>query len=69
MPETMRAIRKAAPGEGLTVESLPVPQPGDHDVLVQVEAASCCGTDVHIWKWDSWAESTQCSIAAWCEAS
>ncbi len=56
MAQTMRAIRKAAPGMGLTVESVPVPKPGDHDVLVQVEAASCCGTDVHIWKWDSWAQ-------------
>ncbi len=56
MAETMRAIRKAAPAEGLTVETVPIPHPGDHDVLVQVEAASCCGTDLHIWKWDSWAQ-------------
>jgi len=56
MAETMRAIRKAAPREGLTVETVPIPHPCDHDVLVQVEAASCCGTDLHIWKWDSWAQ-------------
>ena len=56
MAETMRAIRKAAPAQGLTVETVPIPHPGDHDVLVQVEAASCCGTDLHIWKWDSWAQ-------------
>ncbi len=41
MAETMRAIRKAAPAEGLTVETVPIPHPGEHDVLVQVEAASC----------------------------
>ncbi len=55
MAETMRAIRKTDPAVGLSIETVPVPEPGDHDVLVQVEAASCCGTDVHIWKWDTWA--------------
>ncbi|MCZ6653703.1 MAG: L-threonine 3-dehydrogenase [Planctomycetota bacterium] len=56
MAETMRAIRKVAPTKGLTVEMVPIPHGGDHDVLIQVEAASCCGTDLHIWKWDSWAQ-------------
>lgn len=56
MAETMRAICKVRGEPGLTVETLPVPQPGDHDVLVQVESASCCGTDLHIWRWDSWAQ-------------
>ncbi len=56
MAETMRAIRKTASATGLAVESIPIPHPGDHDVLVQIEAASCCGTDLHIWKWDTWAQ-------------
>lgn len=56
MPETMRSIRKIAPEPGLRVEFVPIPSPGDHEVLVQVEAASCCGTDLHIWKWDAWAQ-------------
>ena len=55
MPQTMRAIRKTRDEPGLTIEEVAVPSPGDHDVLIQVEAASCCGTDVHIWKWDDWA--------------
>ena len=35
----------------------PIPEPGPHDVLVQVEAASICGTDLHIFKWDDWAKA------------
>ncbi len=35
---------------------LPVPTPGPEDVLIYVEAASICGTDVHIWNWDRWSQ-------------
>ena len=55
MADTMVAIRKASAAPGLAVEEVPVPLPGPHDVLVQVEAASICGTDLHIWKWDDWS--------------
>ncbi len=55
MPETMRAIRKLSPAAGLEVVEIPVPSPGPEDVLVYVEAASFCGTDLHIWKWDDWS--------------
>lgn len=53
---TMRAIRKTGPGPGLAVEEIPVPEPGPADVLIQVEAASICGTDLHIHRWDEWAQ-------------
>ncbi len=56
MAETMVAIRKPSAAPGLAVEEVPVPLPGPHDVLVQVEAASICGTDLHIWKWDDWSQ-------------
>jgi len=56
MPEMMTAVRKASPQKGLVVEDVPRPQPGPEDVLVFVEAASLCGTDVHIWKWDDWSQ-------------
>ena len=61
MSDEMRVIRKVASEPGLTVETMPIPQPGDHDVLVQIEAASCCGTDLHIWRWDSWAQGSASS--------
>jgi threonine 3-dehydrogenase len=54
--KTMAAVRKVEPGPGLTVEQVPVPTPGPHDVLVRIEAAGICGTDVHIHNWDPWSQ-------------
>ncbi len=56
MAENMRAIRKSKPEKGLDVVDVPVPTPGPEDVLVYVEAASFCGTDLHIWNWDEWSK-------------
>ena len=52
----MRAIRKLEPRPGLRLDEVPVPQPGEDEVLVQVEAASVCGTDLHIHRWDEWSQ-------------
>jgi threonine 3-dehydrogenase len=38
------------------LEEVPVPVPGDDEVLVRVEAASVCGTDLHIFRWDAWSQ-------------
>ncbi|MGZ8707660.1 MAG: L-threonine 3-dehydrogenase [Gaiellaceae bacterium] len=54
--ETMPAIRKVSAGPGLALDEVPIPQCGEDEVLVQVEATSICGTDLHIWRWDEWAE-------------
>jgi len=51
----MQAVRKLKRAEGLTVCDIPIPEPGPHDVLVQVEATSVCGTDLHIYNWDAWS--------------
>jgi threonine 3-dehydrogenase len=56
MPETMLAIRKSRSEKGLWVEEVPRPRIDSDEVLVQVEAASICGTDLHIWKWDEWSQ-------------
>jgi threonine 3-dehydrogenase len=56
MPETMLAVCKLQSQQGLDVRELPRPRPGPEDVLVYVEAASFCGTDLHIWKWDGWSQ-------------
>ena len=53
--ETMRAIRKRESAPGLTLEEIPVPTPGPDEVLVRIEAASICGTDLHIRRWDQWS--------------
>jgi threonine 3-dehydrogenase len=56
IPSTMQALVKEepAPGASLTVTS--VPRIGAGDVLIRVEAASVCGTDLHIYSWNAWAE-------------
>jgi len=53
----MQALRKVAPGRGLSLEEVPEPRPAAADVIVEVEAASVCGTDLHIHLWDGWAAS------------
>jgi threonine 3-dehydrogenase len=55
---TMRAIAKLRPGAGLDLVEVPVPRPGINDVLIRIKKTSICGTDVHIFNWDAWAEKT-----------
>jgi threonine 3-dehydrogenase len=54
--ETMTALRKVGPARGLRLEEVPVPVPAPHEVLVEVETASVCGTDLHIYGWDEWSQ-------------
>ena len=54
---TMKALRKMRPERGAQLESVPVPTPGPTEVLVHVDAASICGTDLHIYGWDRWSAS------------
>ena len=56
MPTTMQAIVKAKAAPGIEIREVPVPTPGPGDVLVRVQAASVCGTDLHIFNWDPWAK-------------
>lgn len=57
MTGTMRAVVKAAPGEGnLELRTVPIPQIGSRDILVRVKAAAVCGTDVHIKHWNEWSQ-------------
>lgn len=57
MPNTMTAVVKKAPERGVRIETVPVPSIGPNDVLLKVEATSICGTDLHIYEWNHWAES------------
>jgi threonine 3-dehydrogenase len=56
VPERMPALRKAGAEPGLRLDEVPVPVPGPNEVLVEVEAASVCGTDLHIHQWDEWSQ-------------
>lgn len=57
LPRKMRAVMKVRPGPGLELAEVDVPPIGPRDVLIQVRAASICGTDLHIYRWDPWAQS------------
>lgn len=54
----MKALVKKEAKVGLWLEEVPVPHMGDNDVLIKIHKTSICGTDVHIYKWDAWAQKT-----------
>ncbi|HEY3174875.1 MAG TPA: L-threonine 3-dehydrogenase [Candidatus Polarisedimenticolia bacterium] len=51
----MRALVKERPGKGLVLKERPVPRPGPRDVLIRVKRVGLCGTDGHIYAWNTWA--------------
>ncbi len=57
MPETMRALCKTRPEAGAELIEAPIPQIGPDDILVKVRASTICGTDLHIYNWDAWAQA------------
>ena len=54
----MKAIVKSRAEPGLWIEDVPEPQMGINDVLIRVKKGGICGTDLHIYNWDAWAQST-----------
>ena len=55
----MKAIVKTEPVfGGLTLQEIPTPKPGQNEVLIKIKKTAICGTDVHIYKWDEWAQKT-----------
>ena len=54
----MKALVKSQRKPGLWLEDVPAPQPGINDVKIRVLITGICGTDLHIYEWDSWAQST-----------
>jgi len=56
MPSTMLAVVKPDPAPGAEIRQVKVPSFGRTDVLVKVKVASICGTDLHIYEWDRWAQ-------------
>ena len=55
---TMTALEKSKPEEGLWMVQAPVPEIGPDEVLIKVKTTGICGTDIHIWNWDDWAAHT-----------
>lgn len=54
----MRALVKAEAQRGLWMRDEPKPVAGPEDVIVKVAKTGICGTDIHIYKWDEWAQKT-----------
>jgi threonine 3-dehydrogenase len=54
----MKALAKTEPGPGLKLIRTAKPEVGHNDVLIKIKKTAICGTDVHIWKWDEWAQKT-----------
>jgi threonine 3-dehydrogenase len=55
---TMQALVKKRAEPGLWLDEVPVPEIGINDVLIKVLRTGICGTDVHIYNWDAWAQRT-----------
>ncbi len=54
----MKALAKLRAEPGIWMIDEPVPAPGPNDVLIQVTKSAICGTDIHIFNWDAWAQAT-----------
>lgn len=54
----MKALVKSKAEPGLTLTDVPEPKIGINDVLIRVDRTGICGTDLHIYKWDAWAQKT-----------
>ena len=54
----MKALVKQKPEPGLWLAEQPVPEIGPDDVLVKIHKTGICGTDIHIFNWDEWAQKT-----------
>lgn len=57
MKGKMKALVKKQAAPGVAIVYIDIPELGPHDVLVKILAAAICGTDLHIYRWDSWAAS------------
>lgn len=54
----MFALSKLHTEQGIWAIQAPIPEVGPNDLLIKIKKSSICGTDVHIYKWDEWAQKT-----------
>ncbi len=54
----MKALVKKQAAPGIWMDDIPEPKVGPNDVLIQINKTAICGTDMHIYKWDAWAQRT-----------
>lgn len=56
--EQMKALLKKFNKKGIWLENIPIPKCDNNDLLVKIEKTAICGTDLHIYNWDEWAQRT-----------
>ncbi|VAW19190.1 L-threonine 3-dehydrogenase [hydrothermal vent metagenome] len=54
----MKALVKSYPERGIWLQEVDMPKPGPNDALIKIQKSAVCGTDLHIYKWDEWAQQT-----------
>ncbi len=54
----MKALVKAKAERGIWMQDIDKPDVGHNDVLIRIKSTAICGTDIHIFKWDDWAQAT-----------
>ena len=54
----MKALVKTKAEEGIWLQDMPEPEYGNNDVIVKIHKTAICGTDIHIYNWDEWAQKT-----------
>ncbi len=54
----MKALVKKSAEQGLWLEDVAMPEVGNNDVLIKIQKTAICGTDIHIYNWDEWAQKT-----------
>ena len=54
----MKALVKLRPEKGIWMEEVPIPSIGVNDVLIKIKKTAICGTDLHIYEWNEWAQQT-----------
>ena len=58
MQKTMNVLAKLKAAPGLSLSNAPIPDYNDNEVLIKINKTAICGTDLHIYKWDEWAQKT-----------
>ncbi len=53
----MKGLIKNKPEMGIWMTEIPMPEMGHNDVLIKIKKTAICGTDLHIYKWDAWAQA------------
>ncbi|GGX76892.1 L-threonine 3-dehydrogenase [Vogesella alkaliphila] len=54
----MKALAKLQAAPGLSMTDVAMPEVGHNDLLIKISKTAICGTDIHIWNWDEWAQKT-----------